>query len=184
MSAFPAHPDDITADWWNATLGRVPDRWRWEPIGTGQVGDSVRFTLDFAGEARPVTLAGKFAAADPNSRGTAAMLGLYTKEVRFYRELAPQLPIRTPNTLFAEIAEDGASFSCCSRIWGRRVGGNRIAGCIDVGDADDDCRAGGRLARTTARSVRQHAAIRTAPLPDPAAACQNVDAATRAISLP
>ncbi|SHN57493.1 aminoglycoside phosphotransferase family protein [Erythrobacter sanguineus] len=134
MSAFPAHPDDITADWWNATLGRVPDRWRWEPIGTGQVGDSVRFTLDFAGEARPVTLAGKFAAADPNSRGTAAMLGLYTKEVRFYRELAPQLPIRTPNTLFAEIAEDGASFFLLFEDLGPARGGNQIAGC-SLGDA-------------------------------------------------
>ena len=73
MSAFPAHPDDITDDWWGAVLGRVPERWRWEAIGTGQVGDSVRFTLDFGDGAGPVTLAGKFAAADPTSRGTAAM---------------------------------------------------------------------------------------------------------------
>ena len=104
MSAFPAHPDDITDDWWNAVLGRVPDRWRWEPIGTGQVGDSVRFTLDFADE-QGVTLAGKFAAADPTSRMTAAMLGLYAKEVRFYRDLAPQLPIRTPRTFAAQMAD-------------------------------------------------------------------------------
>ena len=86
MTAFPAHPDDITDDWWSAVLGRVPKRWRWEAIGTGQVGDSVRFTLDFGDGAGPVTLAGKFAAADPTSRGTAAMLGLYAKEVRFYRD--------------------------------------------------------------------------------------------------
>ena len=48
MGGFPAHPDDITDDWWAAVLGRVPERWRWEPIGTGQVGDSVRFTLERA----------------------------------------------------------------------------------------------------------------------------------------
>lgn len=134
MSAFPAHPDDITDDWWAAVLGRIPQRWRWEAIGTGQVGDSVRFTLEFADEAAPVTLAGKFAAADPTSRGTAAMLGLYTKEVRFYRELAPQLPIRTPQTLFAEMAADGASFCLLFEDLGPARGGNQIAGCT-IADA-------------------------------------------------
>lgn len=134
MSAFPAHPDDITDDWWAAVLGRAPDHWRWEAIGTGQVGDSVRFTLDFADQATPTTLAGKFAAADPTSRGTAAMLGLYAKEVRFYRELATQLPIRTPRTLFAEMANDGASFFLLFEDLGPARGGNQIAGCT-IADA-------------------------------------------------
>jgi hypothetical protein len=169
MAQFPAHPDEITDDWWAQVLGRVPERWRWEPIGTGQVGDSVRFTLDFAGEAEPVTLAGKFAAADPTSRGTAAMLGLYTKEVRFYRDLAPQLPIRTPETLFAEIADDGASFCLLFEDLGPARGGNQIAGCT-IADA---------------RAVVQQAAALHAPSwhnpaildldwlqPDPAAAAQ------------
>lgn len=134
MSAFPVHPDNITDDWWGAVLGRVPERWRWEAIGTGQVGDSVRFTLDFGDGVGPVTLAGKFAAADPTSRGTAAMLGLYAKEVRFYRELAPQLPIRTPDVLFAEMADDGASFCLLFEDLGPARGGNQIAGCT-VADA-------------------------------------------------
>lgn len=127
MSAFPVHPDDIADDWWGTVIGRVPDLWRWEAIGTGQVGDSVRFTLDFPGET--VTLAGKFAAADPTSRGTAAMLGLYAKEVRFYRELAPQLPVRMPKIHFAEMADDGASFCLIFEDLGPARGGNQIAGC-------------------------------------------------------
>lgn len=135
MDRFPAHPDDITDAWWERVLGRVPTRWRWEPIGTGQVGDSVRFTLDFAGEDAPTTLAGKFAAADPTSRGTAAMLGLYTKEVRFYRDLAPHLPIRTPRTHVADIAEDGASFCLLFEDLGPARGGNQIAGCT-LADAE------------------------------------------------
>ncbi len=134
MAQFPAHPDEITDDWWHAVLGRVPARWTWEPIGTGQVGDSVRFTLDFPDGEGPRTLAGKFAAADPTSRGTAAMLGLYTKEVRFYRDLAPRLPIRTPQTLFAEIAEDGASFCLLFEDLGPARGGNQITGCT-IADA-------------------------------------------------
>jgi aminoglycoside/choline kinase family phosphotransferase len=134
MSAFPVRPDDITDDWWGAVLGRVPERWRWEAIGTGQVGDSVRFTLDFGDRAGPATLAGKFAAADPTSRSTAAMLGLYAKEVRFYRELAAQLPVRTPDVLFAEMADDGASFCLLFEDLGPARGGNQIAGCT-VADA-------------------------------------------------
>ena len=134
MSGFPAHPDAITDDWWAAQIGRVPVQWRWEPIGTGQVGDSVRFTLQFAGEPAPVTLAGKFAAADPTSRSTAAMLGLYAKEVRFYRDLAPQLPIRTPRTFAAELAADGATFCLLFEDLGPARGGNQIAGCT-IADA-------------------------------------------------
>lgn len=169
MSAFPAHPDEITDDWWDAVLGRVPEDWRWEPIGTGQVGDSVRFTLDFGDGGAPLTLAGKFAAADPTSRGTAAMLGLYAKEVRFYRELAPQLPIRTPRTLVAEMAPDGSSFCLLFEDLGPARGGNQIAGCT-IEDA---------------RAVVQQAAALHAPSwhnpamldcdwlqPDPAAAAQ------------
>lgn len=129
MGYFPATPDEITPDWWASVLGRAPDGWSWEPIGTGQVGDSVRFTLDFADGAGPATLAGKFAAADPTSRGTAAMLGLYAKEVHFYRDLAPQLPIRTPRILFAEMAEDGASFCLLFEDLGPARGGNQLAGC-------------------------------------------------------
>lgn len=169
MSEFPAHPDDITQDWWAGVLGRAPVRWRWEAIGTGQVGDSVRFTLDFGDGSGPQTLAGKFAAADPTSRGTAAMLGLYAKEVRFYRELAAQLPIRTPKALFAEMADDGASFFLLFEDLGPARGGNQIAGC----------------SLTDARAVVQQAAALHAPSwnneailaldwlqPNPAAAAQ------------
>jgi hypothetical protein len=134
MGEFPAHPDDITNEWWATVLGRAPQQWRWEAIGTGQVGDSVRFTLDFADEAAAVTLAGKFAAADPTSRGTAAMLGLYAREVHFYRDLAPQLPIRTPQTLFADMADDGASFCLLFEDLGPARGGNQITGCT-IADA-------------------------------------------------
>ena len=168
MNAFPVHPDDITDDWWNAVIGRVPTRWRWEPIGTGQVGDSVRFTLDFPDEPG-VTLAGKFAAADPTSRATAAMLGLYAKEVRFYRDLAPQLPIRTPRTFAADMAEDGTSFVLLFEDLGPARGGNQLAGCTI-----EDARAVIRQAAALhAPSWHNPAILDLAWLqPDPAAAAQ------------
>lgn len=169
MDRFPAHPDDITPDWWVAVLGRTPIRWAWEPIGTGQVGDSVRFTLDFGDGTGPATLAGKFAAADPTSRGTAAMLGLYAKEVQFYRELAPQLPIRTPEALFAGMAEDGANFCLLFEDLGPARGGNQLASCSLA-----DARAViGQAAALHAPSWHNPAILDLAWLkPNPAAAAQ------------
>lgn len=129
MGQFPAHPDEIAAEWWQQVLGEAPRAWRWEPIGTGQVGDSVRFHLDWAGGQGPATLAGKFAAVDPTSRGTAAMLGLYAKEVGFYRHVAPHLPVRTPQVLAVDVAGDGASFVLLFEDMGPARGGNQLAGC-------------------------------------------------------
>lgn len=72
---------------------------RWEAIGTGQVGDSVRFHLTYSRSgADPATLAAKFPAADEHSRSTAAMMGLYSKEIQFYRNAAPHPSVRVPKS--------------------------------------------------------------------------------------
>ncbi len=137
MSDFPSHPDAITPDWLNDTLegtqclaaGPV-DAVRWEAIGTGQVGDSVRFHLNHAGETKPTsTLAAKFSAADPTSRATAAMLGLYAKEVRFYREIAPLLAVRVPETYTAEVNADGSQCLLLFEDLGPARGGNQLESC-------------------------------------------------------
>lgn len=145
MTAIPSHPDSITPAWLTERLrasgllgqGAVAAV-SWEPIGTGQVGDSVRLhlTYDQAG-AGPATLAGKFPAADPTSRGTAAAFGLYAKEVGFYRELNRHLGVRVPETIAAEIAEDGVDFILLFEDLGPARGGNQLASCSAA-----DARAG------------------------------------------
>ncbi|HAU21106.1 MAG TPA: hypothetical protein DCS24_00665, partial [Erythrobacter sp.] len=103
----------------------------WEPIGTGQVGDSVRFHLVYSATAAegPATLAAKFPAADETSRATAAMLGLYGKEVHFYSELAPQLGVRTPRCHVADIDEQTGEFVLLFEDLGPARGGNQLEGC-------------------------------------------------------
>ena len=102
----------------------------WQAIGTGQVGDSARFSLAYdRADAGPATLAGKFPAADPTSRQTAIVHGLYAKEVAFYRELADGLAIRTPRALAAEVSEDGGAFVLLFEDLGPARGGNQLAGC-------------------------------------------------------
>ena len=145
MGEFPAHPDAVTPEWVSGVLGAPVRGLSWQPIGTGQVADSVRFTIDYEVEgAGPPTLAAKFAAADPTSRGTAAMFGLYTKEVHFYREAAPLLEVRTPRSHFAGVSADGSECCLLFEDMGPARQGDQVAGC-----SIEDARA----------AIRQAAAI-------------------------
>ena len=146
MGEFPVHPDEVTAPWLSAMLGSEITVVSWKPIGTGQVGDSVRFTLEGpeVGASTPATLAGKFPAADATSRETAAMFGLYRKEVLFYRDVAPQLDVRVPQVHFAATCEEGHRFCLIFEDLGPARQGDQIAGCTL-----DDARA----------AIRQAAAI-------------------------
>ena len=102
----------------------------WQPIGTGQVGDSARFSLSCDSEWNgPATLAGKFPAADLTSRSTASMFGLYRKEVEFYRQVAPILDVRVPQVHFAGLSEDGSDFILLFEDLGPARGGNQLNSC-------------------------------------------------------
>jgi len=81
-------------------------------VGTGQIGDSVRFTLRYArgGDDAPRSVVGKFPSADPDSFNTGVMLGNYHREVMFYRHLADSALIRTPRRLFADVAAETGEF--------------------------------------------------------------------------
>ncbi len=137
MAGFPTHPGEVTPAWLNERLaaagltdGASVTGVAWQPIGTGQVGDSARFTLTYdRPTSAPATLAGKFPAEDPMSRGTATAFGLYAKEVGFYRELAPLLDVRVPKVLAAEIADDGVDFILLFEDLGPARGGNQLDSC-------------------------------------------------------
>jgi hypothetical protein len=144
MADFLTQPADVSPEWLTARLqtagaldGAAVTAVRWEPIGTGQVGDSARFHLSYDREhAGPATVAGKFPAADVMSRGTAAAFGLYAKEVGFYRQLAPGLDIRVPRALAAEIADDGVDFILLFEDLGPARGGNQLNSC-NLADAHE-----------------------------------------------
>ncbi len=127
MAGFPSHPDEVTPTWLGDCLGTQVETVSWEPIGTGQVGDSVR--LHIGGEGAPPTLAGKFPAADATSRATAAMFGLYRKEVEFYRRAAPLLDMRVPRLHCAEVDAAGAEFILLFEDMGPARQGDQILGC-------------------------------------------------------
>lgn len=108
-------PEAIDADWLTAVLQQagmdaVVKRFGAKPVGTGQIGDSVRFTLEYerAPENAPASLVGKFPAAGEESRAAGVSLGNYVREVRFYQHLAPTARISTPRCWFTD-ADDATS---------------------------------------------------------------------------
>ena len=110
-------PEAIDAAWLTAALqgagvDAVVDRFTARPIGTGQIGDSVRFALTYGrgGESAPASIVGKFPSADPQSFGTGVALGNYHREVMFYRHLAAGALIHTPKCLLADVEESSGEF--------------------------------------------------------------------------
>jgi Ecdysteroid kinase-like family len=86
--------DELTTEWLGGVLGAPVSGFRVERIGTGQMSECYRVSLDYDVDhpaAAPASVVLKVAAADPMSRQTGAALGLYEREVRFYAEVAPKL---------------------------------------------------------------------------------------------
>ncbi len=102
-----------------------------ERIGTGQLGRCFRYRLELGGEARgaPRSLVGKFPSDDAKSRETGVALGLYRREVEFYRALAPRLRIRTPRCYYAEVAGAGPEFALVLEDMAPARPGDQLAGC-------------------------------------------------------
>lgn len=89
-------PTDLTSEWLTAIIGggTVSD-FTVERIGTGQMSECYRIGLTYAQPdptvRQPASVVLKVAATDAVSRQTGLALGLYEREVRFYRSIAPRL---------------------------------------------------------------------------------------------
>ncbi len=123
-------PELLTPSWVSDALETSIDDIRLEPVGTGQMCDSVRLHLSYgAGGEGPTTVIAKLPAADPTSRTTALNLRSYEIEVRFYQLLAPDLPMRTPNILYSDIDTATASFVLLMEDMAPARQGDQLAGC-------------------------------------------------------
>jgi hypothetical protein len=130
-------PGAITPDWLTNALAAngLPDGAQvrdvsLSPIGTGQMCDSVRLALRYvdAGSG-PETMIAKLPAADETSRATALSLRSYENEVRFYQQLAADLPIRTPEVYYADIDVETASFILLLEDLAPAEPGDQLLGC-------------------------------------------------------
>jgi Ecdysteroid kinase-like family len=129
----PAVVDDtsqLTPQWFDTVLGTAGTASSvrsvtTEPVGTGQMAATVRAHLDL-GEGSRRTVVVKYGRADVEST-MAAMA--YAKEVAFYAELADKVTARTPDCLYAAIAEGSPRFVLVLEDLSDARQGDQIAGC-------------------------------------------------------
>ena len=129
-------PEDVTPEWLTRVLraagvlgnGVVVDMSP-QPVGTGQMADSVRFSLTYDGEKGPASVVGKFAAADPTSRATGTGGNTYLREVRFYQQIQAQVDIRTPRCYHGDLDENTGLFVLLLEDLAPARQGDQMEGC-------------------------------------------------------
>jgi len=132
-------PEDVGAPWLTEVLvaaGALPAGRRVvevasDPVGTGQMADSVRMRLVYDAEVpgAPASVVGKFTPADDTSRSTALALRTSEVEVRFYQQVAPTVGVRTPRCYFADVDPSTASFVLVLEDMAPAVQGDQMLGC-------------------------------------------------------
>lgn len=131
--ALHADPASIDATWLTEML-RISGRnaevtsFTAESIGTGQVGENVRFTLTGTGDL-PATLVGKFPSPDPVSRQTGKEMGNYVREVHFYTEIISRVNIQLPEVFYADADPETHDFVLIMEDLAPGEQGNQLAGC-------------------------------------------------------
>ena len=127
-----SNPEDVTSNWLTDVLrfdgqsGTV-ESFTAKSIGTGQVGENVRFTLSGTGDL-PETLVGKFPSPDPMSREAGISTQNYRREVHFYNQIRNTVNIQTPHHLFADV-DDDHNFVIMMEDLAPGDQGDQLAGC-------------------------------------------------------
>ena len=113
MTALPIHPSAMDHRWLEAKLGAPLGSLRdfsYAPVGTGQMCDSFRLTLDWEGNTGPATIIAKCPSTDESSRHIAKLVRNYELEISWYRDLAAITPVNCPECFHAEIDTNGIDF--------------------------------------------------------------------------
>jgi hypothetical protein len=131
-------PREIDAEWLTVVLHRsgvgagnevigIDDG----SIGTGQMGDNVRYTLTWRepDTSLPSTVVGKFPSASEASRATARMLNSYCQEAGFYRDLRSAVTIRAPHVHHVGWNADTHDFVLVMEDVSPARQGDQLAGC-------------------------------------------------------
>jgi len=132
QAAIVRGPQELTSEWLAQALGTGPiTGFDVESIGTGQMSDSRRVRIDYAPgpDAGPPSVVLKTASADQSSRATGVGLGVYEREVRFYRELAPRIGGPLAECHLAVIDPVEGWFTLLLEDVAPATQGDQIAGC-------------------------------------------------------
>jgi hypothetical protein len=138
-------PEDLNSAWLTAVLagsdlleqGAAIESFRVVPVGTGQMGDTVRvaFRTGPEGTAERSVVA-KFASADEQSRSTGLLTRAYEIEVGFYGEVAERIRTRMPRCYHRQCDPVSGWFVLLLEDLKDAVQGEQLTGCgVDVAAA-------------------------------------------------
>lgn len=106
---LPETPEELTADWLSEALGADIASVEQKVLGDGQgfMGDVLLLELSSSDPGVPKQLVAKLPKKD--NRVMGELLGVYEREIMFFREFADDLPIRAPKLYFSEFDRDKGS---------------------------------------------------------------------------
>ena len=119
---IPARTKEITADWLNGALHSSGvlqnetitaighESWG---VGEGFVSDMARITPTYDRDAPnlPKTMIAKLPTSFESARAIGMFYKIYEREIRFYSEVAPSSPIRTPGLLCGEVDSENQLYA-------------------------------------------------------------------------
>ena len=108
MSDIPAGPEHVTAAWLSSVTGWSVSGVELTEIGAGLGVSSAVYRATLTGSACPKSVVVKLTAADQAAAFTSTVLGMYRREVEFFRRLASAAPIRVPAGYHGDISDDNS----------------------------------------------------------------------------
>lgn len=109
MTAIPMTPQEITAGWLSEVLDAPVEAVEVVDAHAGTTGRAV-LSLSHNAPQLPRRLFVKLPPDDEMQRHFVVSTGMGRNEVRFYRELGPELPLRVPHCYYADASEDGSAY--------------------------------------------------------------------------
>lgn len=106
---LPETPEELTADWLSAALGGEVAAVAQSSLGDGQgfMGDILRLDLESNDPAVPRSLVAKL--PKKANRVMGELLGVYEREIMFFREFGDKVPIHIPQMYYSEFDRDKGS---------------------------------------------------------------------------
>ena len=129
MNNFPITPEDITTAWLSEALGNQIDHFRIEPLGAGGGLLGLVTRLHLQGDATPETLIAKFPTPTPENRAVAEVYDMYGREYRFYTQVAPTVPLRSPRCHYAAYNPDSGDVALLLEDLSHMRLGDQVKGC-------------------------------------------------------
>jgi len=110
LSSFPTSPEEISAQWLTDKLGYEIESFNIEALGEGGGLLGLVTRLHLKASKGPRTLIAKFPTKTEGNRAVATTYDMYAREYRFYTQVAPNVPLRSPACYHAELNEQNSDF--------------------------------------------------------------------------